>query len=88
MLREHRDDEQEQQLAFGTEDRVKASTGAVNALERPEEAFQRVGGRGEADTPTLQMSWGSLASTALTQGVIPQAVAGSFNRGRRRRTVR
>ena len=50
VLREHIDDEKEQQLAFGTEDRVKASTGAVKALERPEEAFQRVGGRGEADT--------------------------------------
>jgi len=44
VLREHRDDEKEQQLACGTEDRVKAPTGAVTSLERPEEAFHRVRG--------------------------------------------
>src|SRR3989442_1316817 len=34
------------------------------------------------------MSWGSLASTVLTHGVIPHAAARSFSRARRRRTVR
>src|SRR6266849_6284113 len=60
VLREHRDDEKEQQLAFGTEHRVKAPTGAVKSLERPEEAFHRVGGRGEAGTPHATDELGQL----------------------------
>lgn len=50
VLCEPIDDEKEQQLACGTEHRVKAPTRAGKAPERPEEAFHRVGGRGEAGT--------------------------------------
>jgi hypothetical protein len=43
-LCEQIDDEKEQQLAFGTEHRLKASTGRVEPLEGAEEAFNSIGG--------------------------------------------